>query len=180
VSDEIVPDKNLGAAPQPLRGAERNSPAPPRGAFHLRVDLGGRPQHTPGVPLVPTFQVKAQAPRDRPGSLLSGEGLRGYCPLVHFRLKQAASPPLLLPRGKKDSALPRRLRLRRFANPQLAIVACRLRKCCYIRHPELDLGRSAFLAGYAHAPFERRLLTSACHVGVLGLVNAPALAGSVD
>jgi hypothetical protein len=51
VSDEIVPDKNLGAAPQPLRGAERNTPAPPRGAFHLRVDLGGRPQHTPGVPL---------------------------------------------------------------------------------------------------------------------------------
>jgi hypothetical protein len=38
----------------------------------------------------------------------------------------------------------------------------------HIRHPELDLGRSAFLAGYAHAPFERRLLTSACHVGVLG------------
>jgi hypothetical protein len=50
----------------------------------------------------------------------------------------------------------------------------------HIRHPEHDLGRSAFLAGYAHAPFERRLLTSACHVGVLGLVNAPALAGTVD
>ena len=73
MSDEIVPHKNLGAAPQPLRGAERNSPAPPRGAFHLRADLGGRPQHTPGVPLVPTFSGQAQAPRDRPGSLLSGE-----------------------------------------------------------------------------------------------------------
>ena len=84
MSDEIVPDKNLGAAPQPLRGAERNSPAPPRGAFHLRADLGGRPQHTPGVPLVPTFSGQAQAPRDRPGSLLSGEEQRGYCPLVHM------------------------------------------------------------------------------------------------
>jgi hypothetical protein len=49
VSDEIIPDKNLGAAPQPLRGAERNSPAPPRGAFHLRVDIGEHNRSDPSA-----------------------------------------------------------------------------------------------------------------------------------
>jgi hypothetical protein len=168
VSDEIVPDKNLGAAPPtpPWRRAEQPR-APTRGFSFEGGPRWTAAAHARGPPCPDLFRSGAGAARPSgqltvrrrtAGLLLLGaydQGLtrRRLTDGKWFRLKQAASPPLLLSRGKKDSALPRRLRLRRFANH----AACHsglpvAQMLLHIRHPELDLGRSAFLAGYAHAP----------------------------
>ena len=76
--------RTLAPSPEPLRGAERNSPAPATRGFSF--EGGSRwtaAAHARGPPCL-TLAGQAQAPRARPGSLLSSEDQRGY-PLVHMK-----------------------------------------------------------------------------------------------
>jgi hypothetical protein len=84
VSDEIVPDKNLGAVPRtpPWRRAEQPR-APTRGFSFEGGSRWTAAAHARGPPCL-TLAGQAQAPRARPGSLLSSEDQRGY-PLVHMK-----------------------------------------------------------------------------------------------